>query len=228
VSNFTARDCESYGSGAAWDFYTQTGSVNLDNNLFQYTPLAAYASGAFGAFNNLYRGDSGDEFYVYAYSGSAVTNRDNAFDATSVSIAGTNGHNAYLNGASVWTTVQTNDITTNLTWVAGPLGNFYQATNSPLINHGSRSAALASLYHYTVTTNEVPETTNSAVAIGYHYVALGTNGLPLDANGDGIPDYLEDSNGDGVYGAGDLANWLGSANSDSNGIIALQVYTPLR
>jgi hypothetical protein len=228
VSNFTARDCESYGSGAAWYLYTQTGSVNLDNNLLQYTPLTAYASGAFGAFNNLYRGNSGDEFYVDAYSGSSVTNRDNAFDATSVNITGTNGHNAYLNSATVYSSVLTNDITTNLNWVPGPLGSFYQATNSPIINMGSRSASLAGLYHYTVTTNQVPETTNSTVDIGYHYVALGTNGLPLDSNGDGIPDYLEDSNGDGVYGAGDLANWFGTANPDTNGIVALQVYTPLK
>ena len=137
------------------------------------------------------------------------TNQDNAFDGcASVYLDGTVGHNAYLNGASVWTTVQTNDITTNLTWVMGPLGNFYQATNSPLINEGSRSAALAGLYHYTVTTNEVPETTNANVSIGYHYVALGTNGLPLDSNNDGIPDYLEDSNGNGRYDVGiDLGDW---------------------
>jgi len=45
------------------------------------------------------------------------------------------------------------------------------------------------------------------VDIGYHYVATDTNGNPLDTNGDGIPDYIEDANGDGVYDSGDLYNW---------------------
>jgi hypothetical protein len=41
------------------------------------------------------------------------------------------------------------------------------------------------------------------VDIGYHYVALNTNGVPLDSNGDGIPDYIEDANGDGVVDSGE-------------------------
>jgi hypothetical protein len=52
----------------------------------------------------------------------------------------------------------------------------------------------------------VPET-NSIVDIGYHYVAVDGYGNPLDANGDGIPDYLEDANGNGIYDAGDLGPW---------------------
>jgi hypothetical protein len=49
---------------------------------------------------------------------------------------------------------------------------------------------------------------NSKVDLGYHYVATDSNGNPLDTVGDGIPDYLADSNGDGVFDAGDLCNWL--------------------
>jgi len=45
-------------------------------------------------------------------------------------------------------------------------------------------------------TNQVPET-NSIVDIGYHYVATDTHGNPLDSNGNGTPDYLEDVNGNG-------------------------------
>jgi hypothetical protein len=45
------------------------------------------------------------------------------------------------------------------------------------------------------------------VDIGYHYVAVDTNGIPLDSNGDGIPDYLQDANGNGVYDFGDLGDW---------------------
>jgi hypothetical protein len=80
-----------------------------------------------------------------------------------------------------------------------------------LINAGSTNAAALGLYHYTVTTNlvngqEVPEGTNT-VSIGFHYVAVDQYGNPLDSNGDGIPDYLEDANGNGIYDAGDQGDW---------------------
>ena len=76
-------------------------------------------------------------------------------------------------------------------------------------------------------------------------------GVLADRDGDGLPDYLEDRNGNGAYDAGDLANFNSSdtdgdgvndyleylqgrnprANgtvSDTNALINLQVYTPLR
>jgi len=67
------------------------------------------------------------------------------------------------------------------------------------------------------------------VAIGYHYIAVGANGLPLNTNGDGIPDYLSDANGDGVYDPGvDPSNWLiGPFNGLSAGN-GLSVFTPLK
>jgi len=42
------------------------------------------------------------------------------------------------------------------------------------------------------------------VDIGYHYVAVDTNGIPFDTNGDGIPDYLEDINGNGLVDSGEI------------------------
>ena len=72
------------------------------------------------------------------------------------------------------------------------------------------------LYHFTVTTNNVIEGTNT-VSIGFHYVAVDANGNPLDTNEDGIPDYLEDANGNGVVDSGEI-NW------QVNGDLGLQVW----
>jgi hypothetical protein len=112
-------------------------------------------------------------------------------------------------------------------WQTSWFGNFYQPTNGPLLNMGNTNANLLGLYHFTTQTNQVPEGTN-IVDIGYHYVATGTNGVPLDTDGDGIPDYLEDSNGDGVFDAGDLGNWLLSPYNGLSGSQGLLIYTPLK
>jgi hypothetical protein len=90
----------------------------------------------------------------------------------------------------------THDVTNlvSYAWQSSWLGNFYEPTNSPLIDHGSTTADQFGLYHFTTQTNQVKET-NSVVDIGYHYVALDTYGNPIDTDGDGVPDYLEDSNG---------------------------------
>ena len=101
------------------------------------------------------------------------------------------------------------DIVTNATlaYQTGPLGAFYQPTNSPLINKGSTNANLLGLYHYTVLTNlvnglEIKET-NSIVDIGYHYVAADAYGNPFDTNSNGIPDCVEDANGNGLWDNGE-------------------------
>jgi hypothetical protein len=92
--------------------------------------------------------------------------------------------------------------------------------------------------------------TNSVVDVGCHYVALDLNGLPVSTGGDGLADYLKDSNGNGVYDAGDLGNYQAydtcgdgisdyikylqgrnlnvRAVTDTNGAVNLQLYTPLR
>ena len=59
-------------------------------------------------------------------------------------------------------------------------------------------------------------------------VSVDADGNPLDTDGDGIPDYLEDSNGDGVYDAGDLSDWLVSAYNGLSRTNGLSVFTPLK
>jgi hypothetical protein len=106
-------------------------------------------------------------------------------------------------------------------------GNYYLPPNSPLINEGSTNANLLGLYHFTTQTNQVVEG-NTIVDIGYHYVATDAYGNLLDTNGDGVPDYVEDSNGDGIFDAGDLGDWLVSPYNGLSRTFGLQVFTPLK
>jgi hypothetical protein len=211
ISGLTLRDCEIYGSGANWQMSesNNTPAVGLTNNVFHRVPFAISNNATITSFNNLFYGTTNTNAFTVSIrhlSGTSPnTNQNNVFDGVTASLDGLVGYNAYLHGATN-TTFQTNDIQTNLTWLAGPLGPYYQAANSPLLTNGSTYATNLALYHYTVTTNNVVEGTN-IVSRGYHYVALGTNGLPLDANGDGIPDYLEDANGNGLVDSGEI-DWL--------------------
>ena len=66
---------------------------------------------------------------------------------------------------------------------------------------GSRTPAVAGLYHYTTTPYQTKEANQAAVNIGLHYIA-SASGKAMDSDaggGDGIPDYVENWHGDGDY-----------------------------
>jgi hypothetical protein len=229
-SSLLVQNCEFYGGQNVLTGSTNT-VATLVNNLFWRSPITAaitnLSSTALALTNNL----------VY---GSAVTLKqptnavwyafNNDFDScTLTNCTLTNGYNAFLGTSGRLSPTNSHDVvsSTALTYQSGYLGLFYQATNSILIHKGSPTADLIGLYHFTVTTNQVVEGTNS-VSIGYHYVATDSNGNPLDTDGDGVPDYLEDANGNGVVDAGENS-WT---NYNSfNGLVTpngLKVYTPLK
>jgi hypothetical protein len=95
-------------------------------------------------------------------------------------------------------------VTNGYDWQTGPLGFFYLPTTSTLIDTGSVSdAALTGLYHYTTDVYQTREG-NSVLDLGYHYVARGSGTeVSSDYDSDFIPDYLEDSNGNGVTDSGE-------------------------
>jgi hypothetical protein len=206
-TSLLVQDCEFWAGGCIFNGSTNSGAATvIDNCLFVrslpniQTPGSGSVNIAFS--NNLvwcatfpFWGLSSDTFYAF----------NNVFDSCSILLGhGTpvisNGYNAYLNCTSRLS--PTNgpdnafDIVTNtsLAYQTGPLGFFYQPTNSILINMGSTNANLVGLYHFTTQTNQVEES-NSIVDIGYHYVAVDTSGQPIDANSNGIPDYLENPDG---------------------------------
>jgi hypothetical protein len=145
---------------------------------------------------------------------SANTNmllRDNLFDRAIIpddigGFGGTyyGGNNAYVTNCDRLHPTFASDVilTSSLNYQTGPLGNYYQPTNSPLINMGSTTADQVGLYHFTTLTNQLKET-NSIVDIGYHHVATDAFGDPIDSNGDAVSDYVEDANGNGLNDLGE-------------------------
>jgi hypothetical protein len=194
----------------------------LSNNLFWSLTgvlVKPVNSNLWAAYNNLF------DSCVFGLGTSAVTN---------------SGNNAYYNCTKQLNPTNASDITLSnaVSYASGPLGRFYQLTNSPLIDMGSCTADLAGLSDYTVTTNIVSGAQiregNGTLDIGLHYVALDANGIPLDLNSDGMPDYwtAADSDGDGVN---DFLELLQGRNpqvagsvSDTNGVVNLRIYTPLK
>jgi hypothetical protein len=73
-------------------------------------------------------------------------------------------------------------------------GNYYLSQTTPLYRAGSRTATDAGLTQYTTFTNQSKDASNQPVNIGLHYVAA-TNSLPLDSDGDGVPDFVEVEHG---------------------------------
>ena len=156
--------------------------------------------------------------------------RDNLFDKVSQSLTGTGAGSVGLsnNGFTTGTTrslVGTLDQTGfTVAYQTGDLGNFYlPSTATLLIDKGSRTAAAAGLYHYTTRTILSNKELATTVDIGVHYVGVGTNHQPSDTDGDGLPDYLEDLDGDNVLDnnetnwnlAGDLGLWVKIARPTS-------------
>jgi len=205
---FVLQNCQLY-TGTI----TATGPVmSVTNCLFQRVNLLVTdrtdgnVSQAF--YNNLFWLG---ELTIKHFNSGPYTFRDNLFNLTSNTLSGSINYcsnNAYVTTNNGVLLPENNDVIliSSPAFQFGALGQYYYPTNLSLIHAGSQSAPAAGLYHYTVTTNNVIEGTN-IVSIGFHYVAVGNNGLALDTNGDGIPDYLEDANGNGVVDSGEL-DWL--------------------
>ena len=182
-------------------------AVNLQNNLVKSSSLSL---------------DSADDPWQA---------RDNVFDTTLIETGFSETLLARSNAmyATTFPAAWTNQIIlTNLVYQTGPLGPNYLGGNAALVNQGSQLASLAGLYHFTTATNQVKET-DSVVDLGIHYVALNAAGNPVDTDGDGIPDYLEDRDGSGDPASAAL--WQSEYNSRyglDRSTLPYQIFTPLK
>jgi hypothetical protein len=192
-----------FHGGSLYNYGAAAGLTNvLFNRVFQ--EITHYSDVTNYWFNATFYGGT---FNAASYYGSnSLRLHDSLFSGTSLETDVVSSHIGYV-GSSRLTPTNTSDrVLTGLIFQAGSLGYFYVPTNTALANNGSRNATNASLYHYTMLTNNVKET-NTTVDIGFHYVATAANGIPLDYDGDGVPDYWEDTNGNGSTDSGET-DWL--------------------
>jgi len=210
-------------------------TVGLTNNLFHraYPSFNQNIGTDFALYlrNNLFWHGNLD---AWRYTNANVwAVHDNLFDTVTISggNTSTNSYNGYYNTTAL-SGGGFNKTLTTVDYGIGPWGGYYYPTNGAsggltnLINAGSRTADLAGLYHFTTSIGLAKET-NSIVDISYHYVATDANGNPLDFDGDGIPDYLEDYNGNGVFDSGET-DWKTYNSPNRLGANGLQVFTPLK
>ena len=145
--------------------------------------------------------------------------RDNLFDGSAISLTGdgaylsriTGGFNAF-NASPSGNLAGANDVSLTSVAYASPafgLGPWYIDSTIPasaLIDTGSRTVGAAGLAQFTLLPTQAKDT--AQVDIGFHYVAVGANGLPLDTDGDNFPDYVEDTNGNGIFDVGDKSDFM--------------------
>jgi len=191
----TLRDCQ-FHNGNVYIYY-QNSDPTIANCLFERVNfiLSATDGSTTSIQDSLFWRGTFDFFSINGY---AIV-QNNLFDQTTIpdrDASYVGGYNAFVTNFDRLQPESTNDLilASSPIYRNGPLGNFYQSAGNPLINAGSTNASQLGLYDYTVLTNlvsglEIKET-NSIVDIGYHYVALDTNGIPIDTYSNGIPDYF--------------------------------------
>ena len=230
---WTMKDCALWNQRFSTYAYSSGLSLTWENNrwhrasvdLYQEA-LPGYTSFTLNAHNNLWIAGA-----VTLNSGinGTWTLRDNLFDGSTNSQPGgtswTASNNGYRGASSFG---GSNNRTPSLAdYQNGPLGtNYYPTSGANLSNLfavGFRTGTTAGLFHHTLRTDLAAVGTN-LVSIGFHYLRTSAGGVPLDSDGDGIPDWMEDANGDGSFQSANETDWAKSPNGTTDAM-GLQVFT---
>jgi hypothetical protein len=236
VVNWTLRDCELWNVRYATWATASGHTLNWHNNLwirgnadFYLPNLGGYLAYPVSAYHNLWWGGA---VKLDAGQSGPWTWRDNLFDGSANQVVGTSGISATYNGyrGSTALGAGNNRTLTTTDFQTGPLGPWYYpltGTNlATLLDVGSRTAALAGLYHHTVRVDRAKEL-GGTVDLGFHVVASDAAGVATDQDGDGLPDWLEDENGDGSV-TGDVSPWNAYTSVNGLGAGSLVLFTPLK
>jgi hypothetical protein len=128
--------------------YSPGSSVGLTNNVFYRVPFAINSNANITSINNLFYGTTNvsatnTTVSMLHYGGTSVNVHENdVYDGVAAALDGTYGYNADLHGASnTNNSTNSNDLWTNVTWVPGTYGDYYQPGTSPLLNNGSTNAS---------------------------------------------------------------------------------------
>ncbi|MBN9692293.1 MAG: hypothetical protein J0M24_18760 [Verrucomicrobia bacterium] len=239
VGMISFRDCQIRAGVVNFTPVTSGGgsqSLELVNNVWLDSTVGAYRNVG-GSQNVTLRHNLlvGSALTLYYYFWDATGNpqwicTDNVFQSTSITAPNISTNRLYAgwNGYSASTATlggTSNKVSLAGDWVTtGPLGPWCYPTTTTvpslgtLRNNGSRSATAADLYHYTTRVDQMKDGLDDAtrVDIGFHYPAV-TGSAWADSDQDGLPDVVEDSDGDGVVDAGET-NWT-NADTDGDGAL---------
>ncbi len=236
------RDCHFYGGLLSLGANTASATVELNNNLVYRGGIVCGGLMNFSMRNHLNWRAS---ISVTAPAGSAWGFHDNVFDGcspvTQTGAALIHNYNGYVNGSLRLTPSAANDrVIASFSYasVSGGLEPWYHtdATYATgLLDRGSQTWAAAGLAHHTVKTGQVPERSDASsgsstlVDMGFHLVAVSTStGLPVDTDGDGFFDVMEDRNGDAATTPSSGESDFNVSESGLGGSAPLLVFTPLK
>ncbi len=231
---WTMKDCPLWNVRFNSYAYSSGQSFSWENNRWHrgfvelYHPnIGGYSGFTLNAFNNLWQGGT-NKLDSSLPGWGWWTLRDNLFDGTAHQLGTGTSWTASNNGYRSATSLggSNNRTLTATDYQSGPLGTNYYPTSSGhltnLLAVGWRTGTTAGLFHHTIGTNLTAVGTNF-VSIGFHYLRTTTAGVPLDTDGDGIPDWMEDVNGDGSFQAASETDWLTSGGAGS-GAVRLVVF----
>ena len=252
LQSITLEFCQlrNVGVPSVWPIDTLNEAVTFNNNLFERSKLSVNKSNysqntpiTLVARNNLFWRGNISINYDSGTINPAWTIKDNLFDGIGQTLTGSlitqvvRSNNGFTSGTPTTYSVSGDKIGLSTDYQAnGTWGKrYYPASGSTpslstLIDAGSQSREAAGLYHFTVktaTSTKEGADVSPNVDIGFHYVGLNSSNVPNDYDGDGIPDYVEDRNGNNVVD-GPETNWQQSngVGPGANALLLFTVFQP--